>query len=127
SCQNIVDAKELAMRNHTQLKKFFIGLLWPLTTLTALAQMTFAAHAQSFAYVTNASSSAVSVINTASNTVAATVGVGGRPVSVVITSDGTRAYVANSNSNSVSVINTATNTVIAPIPVGSYPQGLAIT
>ena len=83
--------------------------------------------AQFFAYVTNSNSSSVSVIDTASNSVVATVGVGGRPIGVGITPDGSRAYVANSNSNSVSVVNTASNTVVATVGVGSVPQGLAIT
>ncbi len=83
--------------------------------------------AQFFAYVTNSNSSSVSVIDTASNSVVATVGVGGRPIGIGITPDGSRAYVANSNSNSVSVIDTATNSVVATVGVGSYPQGLAIT
>ena len=85
------------------------------------------AQAQPFAYVTNSGSSSVSVINTATNTVTGTVGVGGRPIGVAFTPDGSRAYVANSESNSVSVINTSTQTVIATIGVGSFPQGLAIT
>jgi YVTN family beta-propeller protein len=85
------------------------------------------AQAKHFAYVTNSSSSSVSVIDTATNAVIATIGVRGRPVAVAITPDGSRAYVANSNSNSVSVINTATNMVIATVDVESFPQGLAIT
>jgi YVTN family beta-propeller protein len=36
-------------------------------------------HAQQFAYVTNSSSSSVSVIDTATNSVTATIGVGARP------------------------------------------------
>src|SRR5579864_9703688 len=71
------------------------------------------AQAQQFAYVTNSGSSSVSVVDTATNTVKATIGVGARPIGVAFTPDGSRVYVANSQSNSVSVINTATNTVIA--------------
>jgi uncharacterized protein (TIGR03118 family) len=85
------------------------------------------AQAKPFAYVTNSSSSSVSVIDTANNTVSATVAVGGRPVAVAFTPNGSRVYVANSNSNSISVIDTATNTVTANVAVQSFPQGLAIT
>ena len=83
--------------------------------------------ARPFAYVTNSNSSSVSVIDTATNTVVATIGVGNRPIGVAFTPNGSRVYVANSNSDSVSVIDTATNTVIATVIVGSFPQGVGIT
>src|SRR5271168_5377061 len=64
-----------------------------------------------FAYVANEISNTVSVIDTATNTVSAIVGVGSGPLGVAITPDGTKAYVANAGSNTVGVIDTATNTV----------------
>jgi YVTN family beta-propeller protein len=88
---------------------------------------TAAAQAQIRAYVTNASSDTVSVIDTATNTVVATVPVGLFPFKVAITPDGTRAYVTNYNSKTVSIMDTATNTVVATIPVGIEPVGVAIT
>ena len=63
----------------------------------------------------------VSVIDTATNSVAATIslGISQNPFGVAITPDGTRAYVTISFPNNfVSVIDTATNTVVATIPVG---------
>ena len=65
----------------------------------------------------------VSVIDTATNTVIATIPVGVAPFGVAVTPDGTRAYVANVGSDTVSVIDTATNTVTATIPVGDSPYG----
>src|SRR5688572_19976396 len=56
------------------------------------------AYAEPFAYVTNQDSNTVSVIDTASNTVTATVPVGSTPSSVAITPDGAGAYVTNTNS-----------------------------
>src|SRR3989304_24158 len=81
------------------------------------------------AYVTNSGTTTVSVIDTATNTVVATVAVGTNPLGVAITPDGARAYVTNSGggANSVSVIDTATNTVVATVGVGSSPFGVAIT
>ena len=73
------------------------------------------------AYISNQGSNSVSVINTATNAVVATVGVGTNPSGVAVTPDGTRAYVANTGSNSVSVINTATNAVVATVAVGNLP------
>jgi YVTN family beta-propeller protein len=80
------------------------------------------------AYVTNFVSNSVSVIETATNAVTATIRVGVEPYyGVAITPDGTRAYVTNEGSNSVSVIKTATNKVVKTIPVGIVPAGIAIT
>ena len=85
------------------------------------------ASAQPFAYVANYDSDNVSVIDTATNTVVDTVGVGDEPRGIAITPDGSRAYVTNYGSDNVSVIDTATNTVMATVVVGSYPDGIAIT
>src|SRR2546425_1822382 len=82
---------------------------------------------QFFAYVTNEGSNTVSVIDTSTNTVVATIPVGVFPIGVAITPDRTRAYVANAGSANVSVIDTATNTVFKTIAVGSRPLGVAIT
>jgi YVTN family beta-propeller protein len=76
------------------------------------------------AYVTNEGSASVSVIDTTTNTVVATIPVfpGQVPIGVAIAPDGTRAYVAN-NFGGVSVIDTATNTVVATVP---FVGGLAV-
>ena len=64
------------------------------------------------------------MIDTATNTVVATVTVGTNPFGVAITPDGKHAYVANDGSNNVSVIDTASNTRGgATIPVGMPPMG----
>ncbi len=78
-------------------------------------------------YVSNFSTNNVSVIDTRTNTVTATIPVGLAPQFVVISPNGQFTYVANFSSNSVSVINTATNVVSATISVGVHPQFLAIT
>src|SRR6266852_712958 len=90
-----------------------------------------------FAYVTNTGAvcdlcpfnqpSSVSVIDTATYSVVATIPVGQYPAGVAITPNGAFAYVANFNSNSVSVIDTATSTVTATVGVGTGPSGVAIT
>jgi YVTN family beta-propeller protein len=73
----------------------------------------------------------VSVIDTATNTVIATIPAGGFVLTgVAVTPDGSKVYVANSgggNGNTVSVIDTATNMVTTTIPVGSDPIGVAVT
>ncbi len=78
-------------------------------------------------YVTNAGSNSVSVINTATNAVAATIPVGARPLNIALTPNGQAAYVVNSGASTVSVINTATNTVISTIGVGQFPIDVVVT
>ena len=80
------------------------------------------------AYVTHRTSTGggrVSVINTATNTVIATVNVGTSPQDVAVA--GTNVYVANNGSSSVSVINTAANNSVTTINVGTLPTSLAVS
>jgi YVTN family beta-propeller protein len=84
--------------------------------------------------VTNRDGSSVSVIDTTTNTVVATVAVSpfpflNSPFGVAITPDGTRAYVTIPLEDSVAVIDTASNTVIGTVTLvaGSGPVGVAIT
>jgi YVTN family beta-propeller protein len=105
-----------------------------------MALLAIPAQAQTRAYVPNQVSNSVSVIDTSSNTVVATVGVGAAPEGVAITPDGARAYVTDSGQfpspgvlvNSVSVIDTnpsdaSYNTVVATVGVGDFPGAVAIT
>ena len=69
----------------------------------------------------------VSVINTANNTIIATVNVGSSPQDVAVSPLDNRVYVANNASSSVSVINTAANNSVSTINVGSSPQSLAVS
>jgi len=80
-----------------------------------------------FAYIANFGSNTVSVINTTTDAVVATVPVGNSPMGVAVSPDGGIAYVANSNSSTVSVINASTNNVIATIPVGLNPDNLVVS
>jgi YVTN family beta-propeller protein len=85
-----------------------------------------------FAYITNASDDNVSVIDTATNTVVTTIGVGENPLGVTVNPSGTRVYVGNYSGpdfnpvGSVSVIDTATNAVIHSMPTGEGTYGLAV-
>jgi YVTN family beta-propeller protein len=78
-----------------------------------------------YAYIPNDGN--ISVIDTVTNNVIATVHVGS-PAAVAVIPDGTKVYVTNYYpKNDVSVIDTSTNTVIATVPVGADPLGIAIT
>jgi YVTN family beta-propeller protein len=78
-----------------------------------------------YAYVAVTSDKIVSVIDTSTNTVTATIPLSEEPYgAIAITPNGQYAYVADGNQ--VSVINIPTNTIIANISTGS-PMGIAIT
>jgi YVTN family beta-propeller protein len=81
-----------------------------------------------FAYVANFVGSSVSVIDTATTTVVATISSAQArtPASVAITPDGAFVYSANFNSNNVSVIDTTTNTIVALIPGLTGPASIAL-
>jgi YVTN family beta-propeller protein len=78
-----------------------------------------------FAYFTTATGKLV-VVDTATNSVTATVGVGTNPYSAIVNPAGTRVYVSNVGDNTVSVVDASTNAVIATVAVGAGPQGLAV-
>ncbi len=98
----------------------------PVLVLIGLSGSTQIACAQGRAYVANFGSDTVSVIDTSSNTVVATVNVGTQPYAVAVTPNGTKAYVANCGGN-VFVIATSNNTVSAKVVVGGCPYDVAIT
>ena len=96
---------------------------------TALSKSNFAIgnSVTTSAYITNTGDNTVSVINTNTGLVTATIPVGSQPEAISVSADGNKVYVANNNSNNVSVINTLSNTVIATIPVGTTPKGICIS
>ena len=97
-----------------------IGAAWLLAVDIAPVQ------AASLAYISNALGNTVSVIDTTTQIVIATVPVGTEPYGVAVNPAGTRVYVANLLDNTVSVIDTTTQTVIATVPVGTSPAGVAV-
>lgn len=104
------------------------GLSFPALLLMVLGSIPV--EARPFVYVTNSVNPAtVSVIDTANNSVVATIELGSTAFDVAITPDGTRAYVAINAANRVAVIDTETNTVLTNIDVspGGGPKGIAIT
>ena len=68
----------------------------------------------------------MSVIDTASVTVVATVAAGGGPAFVTVSPDGARAYVTNQGGGRVSVIDMR-QPVVATVAVGSSPTGIDVT
>jgi YVTN family beta-propeller protein len=100
------------------------------TTQSVILGLTLSAalpvHAEPFAYVANENSDNVSVIDTATNAVVATVPAGASR-GVAITPDGAVAYVTDTFFH-VKVIDTVANEVVASVNwVGGGPDGVAIT
>lgn len=79
------------------------------------------------AYVGNFSDSTVTVIDTATGTVVATVPVSTGPHGMAITPDGRIAYVSGDGASTVTAIDTATDKVAQTIEVGKSPHGVALT
>lgn len=75
-------------------------------------------------YVANRASKTVSIINTNTLLVIATVTVGDSPVSVAATND--FAYVVNSGDSTVTVINAATRKVVKTVSVGVNPVAITL-
>jgi YVTN family beta-propeller protein len=103
--------------------------LWAIMCVMGLGAMASTAEAAPFAYVADYSNN-VSVIDTATNMVVATVPVAGGPQMDAVAPDGSHVYVTLSNGvalpGQVSVIDTATNTVTATVAVGNLPFGVAV-
>jgi YVTN family beta-propeller protein len=82
------------------------------------------------AYVANAASGTVSVVNLQTLAVTNTLAVGVEPMAAALSPNGTLLYVANSASNTLSVISTATNLVTATVDLSSFgtaPRAIAVT
>ena len=77
-------------------------------------------------FVSNGGDASVSVIDVASNTITASIGVGQRPWNMALTPDGKKLYVACGRSGVVSVIDTEKNAKLTDITVGKLPWGVVI-
>ena len=78
-------------------------------------------------YVANYASASVSVINTATNAVSATIPVGNGPNALALNANGSTLYVANATDATVSVIDTLNDTVSATIATGATSGTLALS
>lgn len=77
-------------------------------------------------YVTNTASDTVSVIDTITNEVTATIKVGEEPRGIAVSPDGSTVYVTNFQDATLSIIQRATNAVTDTIPVGDGPVGVVV-
>jgi YVTN family beta-propeller protein len=79
------------------------------------------------AYVSNSGSDTVSVIDTTTHNVVATVATGKAPVNPTFTPDRRKVYVSNSQAGTLSVIDVATNQANTIPAGGDRPSGLAFS
>lgn len=100
---------------------FQVGLLAP---LALLAGETWAG---AKAYVGNFKDNTVSVVDTASLSVVATIPVAEGPHGMLLSPDGGTLYVSGDGSSTVSVVDTGTDRVTRTLTVGRAPHGLAQT
>ncbi len=75
-------------------------------------------------YCANSATNNVSVIDCATNSITATVGVGSNPDWLEWNATNNTVYCSNWGSDNITVFNGATNAYITTIPVGSHPVGL---
>ena len=93
----------------------------------ALAVLAGSAAAGPKAYVGNFKDNTVSVIDTVSRQVSATIPVSAGPHGMGIAPDGSRVYVSGDASTSVSVIDTRDDRIAGVIEVGQGPHGVALS
>ena len=79
------------------------------------------------AYVSNAHSGTVAIVNLASGNVERLIPTGKNPQGGVMTHDGKRIYLTNTASNTISVIDTGKREVIGEIKTGNGPARIALT
>lgn len=104
----------------SRLVRILVGAALAASAVSALA-------AGPKAYVGNFKDSTVSVIDTGTERVVATVPVAAGPDGILVSTDGRSAFVSGSSASAVSEIDTATDRVTHTIEVGKGPQGLAAT
>lgn len=88
--------------------------------------------AAQYAYITNSLSDDITVVDTATDTVVASIGGFQGPQAIEVHPDGSRLYVANNGLNgeghTISVVDLATHTIVSTIDLGQYggPEGMAM-
>lgn len=77
-------------------------------------------------YVANNLANTVSVIDTTTKTITATIKIGTYPYTTLVSSDGKTIYASNWGDATISVINAASKSVTAVIPVGQHPTAMVL-
>ncbi|MGB3438972.1 MAG: PKD domain-containing protein [Actinophytocola sp.] len=78
-------------------------------------------------YIIDNANDQVITINTADDTLGASIAVPDDPLGIAITPDGAKAYVASQRADLVTPIDLTTNTALTPVSTGDGPYDLAVT
>jgi YVTN family beta-propeller protein len=85
------------------------------------------AWAAPFAYVANGMSNSISVIDTETNVVTATVAAGQGPQGIAVSPDESRVYVASVGTARLLTMDAATNSIVGSLSVGRGPVGVVLS
>ncbi len=118
--------RSTARQRHTQPTRADVQQL-EARTLLAVAIEALAPGTPLLAYVTDPAADVVRVLDTVTDKVIDSIGVGDSPSWIDVTPDGALVYVGNGNSNDVSVIDTRTRTVIATVPAGAATRQVDVS
>ncbi|HET8911664.1 MAG TPA: bifunctional YncE family protein/alkaline phosphatase family protein, partial [Ktedonobacteraceae bacterium] len=75
-------------------------------------------------YVANNLANTVSVVDTATKTITATIKIGSYPYTTLVSKDGKTVYATNWGDATISVIDASSNTVTTTIPIGQHPSAM---
>jgi PGF-pre-PGF domain-containing protein/uncharacterized repeat protein (TIGR01451 family) len=114
------------MKNKRNLDSIVLAYIAFILIMTGIAGASVPAGGP-YAYIPNSNDNTVSAIDTATNTVTATLSGFSHPTGVAVSPDGTKAYVTNEFGTTVSVIDTATNTVTTTVTGLSGPTGVVFS
>lgn len=123
----IIDTKNPTLARRVEVGSAFamamVDMPNKLTDLVGIANPTLTIDGR-FAYAADGDSNQVAVIDTATDSVVATIPVGDEPWRAYASPDGTKMLVPNNGDQTVSVIDTASNKVIATFPAGEDMTGV---
>ncbi|MET8831711.1 IPT/TIG domain-containing protein [Streptomyces sp. NPDC004610] len=116
---------------HTRWRRRVSAALSVMLAATGLVALTgpsaqAAQSGRTTAYVSDFNGQAVSVVDTATGAVTASVPAGGYTQDVAIDGAGNTVYAATAFANAVAVVDTTTNTVTATVPLAGIPTALAL-
>src|SRR5262245_9510077 len=79
------------------------------------------------AYVPNEGSATISVIDTATDKVTATLRHGKKPPGIAISKDGARLFLSDQTGNALVVVDIAKDAIVATIPLGDSPEAIYLS
>ncbi len=86
-----------------------------------------AAGAAPLAYASNEGSASVSVIDTSTDKVVATLKIGEKPRGIALSADGNRLYLSDQTANALVVVDTAKRAEIARVKLGDSPEAIYLS